>query len=135
MLDPDAEVANVDLASGMEELKRRMEILLGTKPEAPSDESLKEQVEKEAQMLAKRDRVATAGWQLISAAFAFIGEMFTGREDSEETDRLAETFKKKLSEGLEEDENGQLRMTISFPNETALDNLAKSLARMVSFGG
>ena len=135
VLDPDAEVVDVDLASGMEELKRRLEILLGTKPDAPSDESLKEQVEKEAQMLAKRDRVATAGGQLISAAFAFIGEMFTGREDSEQTDRLAETFKKKLSEGLEEDENGQLRMMISFPNETALDNLAKSLARMVSFGG
>jgi superfamily II DNA/RNA helicase len=134
VLDPDTEIASVDLASGMEELKRRMEILLGTKPDAPSDESLREQVAKEAQMLATRERVATAGGQLISAAFAFIGEMFSGRPDSEKTDQLAETFKKKLSEGLEADENGQLRMTIAFPDKTALDNLAKSLARMVSFG-
>ncbi|MBU0986579.1 MAG: DEAD/DEAH box helicase, partial [Proteobacteria bacterium] len=134
VLDPYAEVAKVDLASGMEELKRRMEVLLGSKPDAPSDESLRAQVQKDAQMLAKRERVETAGGQLISAAFAFIGEMFSEKGESEQTALLAETFKKKLCEGLEEGEDGKLRMTISFPDEFALDNLAKSLARMVSAG-
>ncbi|PQP33962.1 helicase, partial [Desulfobacteraceae bacterium SEEP-SAG9] len=31
-LDPDSEAVTIDLASGMEELKRRLEILLGAKP-------------------------------------------------------------------------------------------------------
>src|ERR1043165_2559107 len=38
-LDPDSDVDRVDLAGGMDELKRRLEILLGAKPEAPVDES------------------------------------------------------------------------------------------------
>ena len=40
-LDPDSEVTAVDLASGMEEMKRRFEVLLGTKPKAPVDERRK----------------------------------------------------------------------------------------------
>ena len=134
VLDPDAKTSNVDLSSGMEELKRRLEVLLGTKPDAPQDESLREQVEKEAEILSRKERVANAGGQLIGAAFAFIGEMFTGTDEPEQTAQLAETFKSKLSEGLEKGEDGKLKMTISFPDEDALDNLAKSLARMVSLG-
>ena len=134
VLDPDAKNSNVDLYSGMEELKRRLEVLLGTKPDAPQDESLKEQVEKEAEILARKERVANAGGPLLGAAFAFIGEMFTGTDESEQAVELAGTFKSKLSEGLEKGEDGTLKMTISFPDEDALDNLAKSLARMVSLG-
>jgi hypothetical protein len=71
---------------------------------------------------------------MIGAAFAFLGELFPDGEGSEQTDQAAETFKRKLSEGLERGEDGKLKMTISFPDESALDNLAKSLARMVGAG-
>ena len=134
VLDPDAQTADVDLSSGMEELKRRLEVLLGTKPDAPPDESLRMQVEKETEILARKERVANAGGQLIGAAFAFIGEMFAGTDASDQTIQMAETFKTRLSEGLEKGEDGKLTMKISFPDEGALDNLAKSLARMVSLG-
>jgi len=134
VLDPDAQTADVDLSSGMEELKRRLEVLLGTKPDAPPDESLRMQVEKETEILVRKERVANAGGQLIGAAFAFIGEMFAGTDASDQTIQMAETFKKRLSEGLEKGEDGKLTMKISFPDEGALDNLAKSLARMVSLG-
>lgn len=134
VLDPDAKTSNVDLSSGMEELKRRLEVLLGKKPDAPQDESLREQVEKEAEIFARKERVANAGGQLIGAAFAFINEMFAGTDEPEQTAQLAETFKSRLSEGLEKGEDGKLKMMISFPDEYALDNLAKSLARMVSLG-
>ncbi len=132
VLDPDAEASAVDLSTGIDELKRRMEVLLGAKPAAPPDESQREQLEKEAEALARKKRMETAGGQLLGAAFAFIGEMFSGRNETEETAKLAETFKQRLSEGLEKDEDGKLRMTISFPDESALDNLAESLAQMVS---
>ncbi len=132
-LDPDAEETEIDLASGMDELKRRLEVLLGQKPDAALDESGKEAVEKEAATLQRGARIQSAGGQLLGAAFSFIGEIFSGREDSEETLRMAESLKKGLSESLERGDDGSLQMTITLPDESSLDNLATSLARMVSF--
>jgi len=134
VLDPESSASKVSLSSGMDELKMRLEILIGKKPDAAMDESLKEDVEKEAMRLARKKKVASAGGQLISSAFAFIGELFPEGEDSEQTSRVAKVFKQKLSENLERGEDGKLNLTISFPDESALDNLAKSLARMAGMG-
>ena len=41
-LDVDSDVDRVDLTSGIEELKARLEILLGARQDAPVDESLKQ---------------------------------------------------------------------------------------------
>lgn len=133
-LDPDSEATDIDLFSGIEELKRRLEILLGAKPDAPTDESLKEQMEREAAQLARNERVETAGGQLLGAAFNFIGEMFSQNEEHEKTTHLAEIFKERLSECLHKGEDGKLKMTITLPDEAILDNLAKSLARIVGPG-
>ena len=57
----------------MEELKRRLEVLLGAKPEAPVDETQKADQEREAELLARRDRVAAAGGELLGAAFQLPG--------------------------------------------------------------
>lgn len=46
--------------------------------------------------------------------------------------RLAEVFQSRLSECLERSESGELKRTITFPDESVLNKLAKSLARMVS---
>jgi len=133
-LDPDAEASVIDLSSGIEELKNRLEILLGAKPDAPPDESLKEKVEREAEQLARREKIAKAGGQLLGAAFAFLGEMFPKKEETEGTIQLADTFKKRLSECLDEGEDGELKMTVTLPDKAVLDTLAKSLARMVNTG-
>jgi superfamily II DNA or RNA helicase/predicted nucleic acid-binding Zn finger protein len=132
-LDPEAEATAINLSSGMEELKRRLEVLLGQKPDAAIDERGKAAVEKEAQALKRGERIQSAGGQLLGAAFAFIGEIFAGKEDTEETLQMAESLKHGLSETLDRGEDGSLRMTITLPDEAALDNLAKSFARMVSF--
>jgi superfamily II DNA or RNA helicase len=133
-LDPEAEASVIDLSSGIEELKNRLEILLGAKPDAPPDESLKEQVEREAEQFARREKIAKAGGQLLGAAFAFLGEMFPKKEETEGTIQLADTFKKRLSECLDEGENGELKMTVTLPDKAVLDTLAKSLARMINTG-
>ena len=122
------------MATGMEELKRRLEILLGEKPDAAEDESMRQQVEKEAEALARKEKVAAAGGKLVGAAFAFIGEMFSAREESEEMTQLAGAFKAKLSDCMEKADDGTLKMTISLPDEAFLDNMARSLAQMVSAG-
>lgn len=134
-LDPDSKVKTVDLVSGMNELKRHLEVLLGTKPDAAMDVSQKAEVEKEAERLAQKERLASAGGQLIGAAFAFIGEMFPQREETEQNIEMAKIFQKRLSECLEKDEKGRLKMTISIPDESVLDNMAKSLAQILGSSG
>lgn len=133
-LDPDTKTSAIDLSSGLDELKNRLEILLGVKPDALTDESLKEQVEREAQQLIRKEKIAKAGGQLLGAAFTFIGEMFPEKEETAQTTQMAETFKMRLSECLEKGEDGELKMTITLPDEAVLDNLAKSLARMANAG-
>jgi SNF2 family DNA or RNA helicase len=133
-LDPESRVNAVHLASGMDELKRRLEVLLGTRPVAAIDESQKAEVEREAQRMAQREKIASAGGQLLGAAFAFIGEMFPKKEETEQTLQMAECLKSRLSECLEKDENGRLKMTLTLPDESVLNNMASSLAQILGSG-
>ncbi len=133
-LDPDSKVKTVDLVSGMNELKRRLEMLLGTKPDAALDESGKAEVEKEAELLARKTRMPDAGGQLLNAAFAFIGEIFPQKEETAQSHQIAETIKNRLSECLERTETGQLRMSVTLPDESVLDNMAKSLSQILGQG-
>ncbi len=134
VLDQESEISEVTLAAGMEELKRRLEILLGTRPETAKDESMQAAVEEETLKLNKKRKIAAAGGQLVGAAFAFIGEMFAEQEESEDITRLTGAFEEKLSRCLEKTDDGKLEMTISLPNEAFLKNMAKSLAHMVGVG-
>jgi superfamily II DNA/RNA helicase len=133
-LDPDSRVKTVNLGAGIDELKRRLEILLGTKPDAALDESQKAEVEREAERQIRKEKIAAAGGQLLGAAFAFIGEMFAQKEESPETVQMTGMLQKRLSECLEKDEDGRLRMTITLPDESVLTNMAKSLAWILGSG-
>ncbi len=134
-LDPDSKVKTVDLASGMDELKRRLEVLLGARPDGAIDESQRAEVERDAERLARKEKIASAGGQLLGAAFAFIGEMFPRKEETEETLHLAESLKSRLADCLEKDENGRMKMTITLQDESVLNNLAKSLAQILGSSG
>ena len=64
------------MVSGMDELKGRLEILLGAKPIAPLDETAKQQAEADSREAAeRRERVSAAGGELLGAAFKFLGEL------------------------------------------------------------
>ena len=130
-LDSDSDVTELDLVSGMEELKRRMEVLLGVKPAAPVDESEKARIERQAAEMARKERVAAAGGHLLGAAFSFMGEMLAQQQETEKSAALAEALKTKLAQCLDRGEDGKLKMTITLPDESALDTLARSLAAML----
>ena len=75
-LDAESEVTQVDFQSGVEELRRRLEVLLGAKPEAPLDVRKREEVVGEvAQITERRERVAAAGGEMLGAVFKFLGEL------------------------------------------------------------
>ncbi|MGD9159831.1 MAG: DEAD/DEAH box helicase [Desulfobacteraceae bacterium] len=132
-LDRSSEADSLDLSAGIDELRRRLEVLTGEKPDAPIDESMKEQSEREARILAKKEKVADAGGQLIGAAFNFLGEMFTKEEETEQISQLTNAFKERLSECTDKDESGKITLKVTFQDESVLDNMAKSLAGLLNF--
>ncbi len=79
-LDMESDVRQVALKSGMEELKQRLEVLLGANPHGAVNETEKQRQRQEAERLTRRSRVAEAGGQLLAAAFALLGEMIPQRE-------------------------------------------------------
>ena len=129
-LDMESNVQEVALASGIEELKQRLEVLLGARAHAAVDETEKQRQQQEAERLARRSRVAEAGGQLVAAAFAFLGEMIPQRQPTNGADQKASEFKARLAECLERDEQGRPRLTVTLPNEAALESLARSLAAL-----
>jgi hypothetical protein len=131
-LDMESDVKEVGLASGVEELKRRLEVLLGAKPHAPIDETEKQRQQQEAEHLARRARVTEAGGQLLAAALTFLTEVIPPREPTNDRARIASDVKACLHECLERDEQGRPRLTVTLPNEAALENLARSLATLLT---
>jgi superfamily II DNA or RNA helicase len=127
-LDVESTVDAVDLHSGIEDLKRRLEVLLGAKPEAPADVSSRQAAERQAH----RERVAVAGGQLLSSAFAFLGELLPSQPDSDASRRMSDLFRKQLDQCLEQDDQGRLKLTVTLPDPAALANLANSLARLAA---
>jgi hypothetical protein len=127
-LDVESDVDQVKLEGGMEELRRRLEVLLGARPEAPSDESLRRDTEAAT---ARREKLALTGGQLLSAAFQFLGELLPP-SPSPVSNALTATLKQSLTDLVETDEHGRPRITFALPDSAALDNLTHVLARLLA---
>jgi ERCC4-related helicase len=132
-LDADSDVDEVSLVSGAEELRSRLEILLGAKPEAPIDESQKAEVAHSMDgPSAHRDRVAAAGGELLGAVFRFLGELVS--EDATApppAPHVVSSLKQRLAECTEEDADGRPRLSLTLSNRESLDGLAETLARLL----
>jgi superfamily II DNA/RNA helicase len=136
-LDADSDVDEVSLVSGAEELRSRLEILLGAKPEAPIDESQKGRLgaiadRQSAGAASHRDRVAAAGGELLGAVFSFLGELVS--QDAAAANPPPDAIrdlKRRLAECTEEDELGRPRLAFTLPHRDALDDLATTLAKLL----
>ena len=137
-LDPDSDVDVLDMASGIEEMKRRMEVLLGAIPAAPPDVHAAEATAAEAETLQRRQRVAAAGGQLLTAALGFLGELLPEPEPTPaagspgDASMLVRQAREHLEQCVERDEAGQLKLTVALPDDSALEAMAASLARVLS---
>ncbi|MDR3637163.1 MAG: hypothetical protein P4L84_25390 [Isosphaeraceae bacterium] len=129
-LDVESDVDRVDLASGMQELKSRLEVLLGAKPDAPVDETVKEQTEKATRTL-RRERVSAAGGELLGAAFKFLGELVSQHDSVAPPEALVTNLKA----CVEPDPSGEPRLTITLPEAGALEGPAQALAKLLAAGG
>jgi hypothetical protein len=131
-LDVDSDINEISLVSGAEELRNRLEILLGAKPQAPLDASQQVGTAEMVGPMTHRERVAAAGGELLGAVFNFLGELVAQHEAaaSPPPDTVA-SLKRHLAECVEEDSQGRQRLSITLPNRDALNNLAATLARLL----
>jgi hypothetical protein len=134
-LDVDSDIDEVSLVSGAEDLRSRLEVLLGAKPQAPLDVSQRAEVFLDAERRAHRDRVAAAGGELLGAVFSFLGELVSQHEvAAPPAPGTVDSLKQRLAECVEEDDQGRQRLSITLPNREMLDNLAATLARLLVSG-
>jgi len=143
-LDAESDVDMLDLASGIEELKRRMEVLLGAIPAAPRDERQAALAAAEAEAMQRRERIAGAGGQLLTAALAFLGELLpaskqavpnvapSGEAGQVGDAELVGQVRQHLAQCVERSEGGQLKLTLALPGDNALETIAVSLAKVLS---
>jgi hypothetical protein len=135
-LDSDSDVTQVDFKSGIEELRRRMEVLLGAKPEASLDVTKREETNGQVERLAeRRDRVAAAGGEMLGAVFSFLGELVSQDQTQPPDDPLVAQVRSRLTECVEEDSSGRQRLTVTLPDRNALNTLAQTLAKLMLAGG
>jgi superfamily II DNA/RNA helicase len=134
-LDAESDVTAVDFVSNVEELKRRLEVLVGSRPAAPQDVTSREAAERAVERFAgRRDRVAAAGGELLGAVFSFLGELVP-EEAPAPSPQLIADLRTNLVQCVDEDEQGRQRLTITLPDRGSLDNLVTSLARFIATGG
>lgn len=122
------------MQSGMEDLKRRLEVILPPKLAAPVDESQQRRVSAEAERLAaqkQREQVAQAGGQLVTAALSLASGLL-GDTNTEPDNQKVDMLSSKLSEAVERDEQGRPQLKIVLPGDDALRDLAVTLAKLLA---
>lgn len=135
-LDPESDVDTVDLETGMDQLKSRLEVLLGAKPEAPLDVTTQNVAAATRETSPEhRARVAAAGGELLGAAFKFLGELVAQQQPAAlPPEALVSNLRAGLGACVEDDPAGKPRLTITLPDRSALENLAQTLAKLLAVG-
>jgi hypothetical protein len=134
-LDADSDVAEVDFISNMEELKRKLEVLVGSQAAAPEDVTSRAQAERDVKRFGqRRERVAAAGGELLGAAFNLLSELVADGGAPQPSSDVVTNLRDRLGECVEPDEDGRQRLSITLPDRAALDNLATTLARLLAAG-
>lgn len=128
-LEFDFEVNEVGLESGAEELRRRLEKLLGVKPNAPVEGSQQRQTPLSLAALDKKKRVSIAGGQMLQAAFQMLAELVPEPVGSEASTRMAQEIQQSLEESVEVDEEGRPVLQLTFADTGQIASLAKTIAR------
>lgn len=132
-LDMSSDIERVDMTSGIDDLRKRLEKILTPKPPAPVDESQRRRVEAEAQALrARREGIAAATGQLVGAALGLAGQLLDQPGGRPPDPEMVERINDQLSTLAEVDEAGRPRLSISLPDQDALRNLASTLARLLA---
>lgn len=134
VLDPDSDLNEVQLVSGIDELKRRLELLLGARPEPPVDVSTAAVLPTLATPLPppispeQRATIATAGGQLVTSALTLLGASL-GRPEPDAAQ--VQQLKDSLIHCVETGADGRTKLSLNLPDASSLDHIAKALAMLI----
>jgi superfamily II DNA or RNA helicase len=129
-LDPESEVDTVDMVSGMDELRRRLEVLTGRPAPAPVDRTQLADVTAEVE---RRDRLAAAGGEMLTAVFGFLGELVNQGSPAAPPE-VVEQVQGHLAACVAPQPDGSRQLTFTLPNAEALEQFAGTLARLIVVG-
>ncbi len=132
-LDVNSAISELQISSNVEEMRRRLETLLGAAPAAPRDASKQQEVA--AALAQQREQFSLSAGQLLMAAARFMGDLAALNQTSAPgaADGFAQRFQEECNR-LERDDKGRPRLTVTFPDSAALNDLAANLARLASLG-
>jgi len=131
-LDVESDVDEVQMQSGIEELRRRVERLLGKIPDAPMDCSLQSRIEEESQQLEeRRERVAAAGGQLVGAALQLVSELIAEQKRPAPDPMMVNRLREGLNDSIERDEAGRPQLRLTLPDDESLSRFALTLAQLL----
>jgi hypothetical protein len=156
-LDLESDVDFIAMSTGVDELKNRLEILLGRRPDKPLEEPVPEVTAGVAGSSSpnqgeSHQRISKAGGRLFEAVLSFIDELIPSppedQDAAEATDGVdlaasdgAQSPKfpigkagKALSEILDncltQDENGQTRFSFTLPDNDIIGKITNTLSRL-----
>lgn len=134
-LDFESDVLAVDLSSGIDELKGRLETIL-IPSEVPIDEGQRSRELARAQELSdaeldrRRRELQTTGGQLLVSAFGFVGQL-AGLDGSPDP-ATADAIRRNLSDCLVANEDGSQELRLRLPDPSSFDALVRSLALLAT---
>jgi hypothetical protein len=116
------------MVSGMDELKRRLEVLLGAKSEATADQSTIPPIQPTIDPTARKKQLADASGQLVTSALVLLGNSLGLSSSSEEQ---VERIKQNLLQCVETDDHGHSKLTLNLPTADSLQQIAQALAQLM----
>lgn len=133
-LDLDSNISEVNMSSGAESLKKRLEKLLGEKPIAKVDESKRQEAERSAQTTdERRAKVAAAGGELLGAALHLVAQLLDPGKPAEPA--MVQAMSTSLASCVDRDDQGRPQLRLTLPNDQSLQDLAKTLATLLVASG
>jgi superfamily II DNA/RNA helicase len=124
-LDPDSQATDVDVRTQTDDIKAKLEVLLGAKPASPVDETAKS-----AALSATADRSDEAGGAFLRAALDLLGPGDDGsRADTRPA--IAEAIRSALDAKVVQDDQGRPRLSLAMPSREALAGLLRGVAGLL----
>jgi hypothetical protein len=120
----------------MDDLKRRLEKLLGEPPAAAEKRAMKQQVERQHDAIAQQQqRIAAAGAGVVSAVCQLLGELVPAAQENKPDPAVVSQVRTGLDTFVGNDDQGRPQLRLTLPDSGALDQLATALASLVGISG
>jgi superfamily II DNA or RNA helicase len=125
-LDPDSQATDVDVRTQADDIKARLEVLLGAKPASPVDETAKNA----AFGSATADGLADAGSAFLRVALDLLGAGGDG-SGADARPAIADAFRAALDAKVVQDDRGRPRLSVAMPSREALAGLLHGIASLL----